>query len=362
MGDARKQADVTKGQQRQSSKVVYDKVTDSDSSTEEADHRVSKPEISTSASLLKEPDSHVRMKSAKSHQASTGRKQHLPEKRMRETTKHAMQAQSSVLKRHNVTGPKTFGRLIKLALKSSPKMAFLSSVVMVIYLIGAVYLGNQVANILQATAPSSRLSRRQSPGPSSSATTTAADSETSTFSSSTFESFDEDTQLLILINVWHAISWLVLVSLAHYIWENIPDPDGPRTRKNWLDKLGLWSMLRVLVTVAPMSVYLLLGARQLTSCAYLLNDPDAIAWSMGPDVGLTWNYLSKNDGTSGSTRATANAPVQDMGDWQLLLISVFFWLTGIPVLLYSIKRVQYPGSLSRGKIVRKVENRYGPYV
>jgi hypothetical protein len=233
---------------------------------------------------------------------------------------------------------------------------------MVIYLIGAVYLGNQVANILQVTAPSSQLSRRQSPRPSSSATSAAADPETSTFSSSTFESFDEDTQMLILINVWHAISWLVLVSLAHYIWENIPDPDGPRTRKNWLDKFGLWSMLRVLVTVAPMSVYLLLGARQLTSCAYLLNDPDAIAWSMGPDVGLTWNYLSENNGRSGSTPATVNSPVQDMGDWQLLLISVFFWLTGIPVLLYSIKRVQYPGSLSRGKIIRKVENRYEPHV
>lgn len=322
--------------------------------------------VSTSASLLKEPEDNVGMDHTMTTSTSTdyprGQKRRWAEERMRETTKHAMQAQSSVLKRHNVTGPKTFGRLIKLALKSSPKMAFLSSVVMVIYLIGAVYLGNQVANILQVTAPSSQLSRRQSPRPSSSATSAAADPETSTFSSSTFESFDEDTQMLILINVWHAISWLVLVSLAHYIWENIPDPDGPRTRKNWLDKFGLWSMLRVLVTVAPMSVYLLLGARQLTSCAYLLNDPDAIAWSMGPDVGLTWNYLSENNGRSGSTPATVNSPVQDMGDWQLLLISVFFWLTGIPVLLYSIKRVQYPGSLSRGKIIRKVENRYEPHV
>lgn len=356
-GDARRRPGIAEGKQRQSSHAVYDKVTDSDSSTEEANDGVSKPDISTSARSLKEPDGHVGMEPSRtrSHQASTGRK------RLRETTRHAIQAQSSVLKRHNVTGPKTFGRLIKLALKSSPKMAFLSSVVMVIYLIGAIYLGNQVANILQVTAPSSRLSRRQSPGPAASATT-VADPETSTFSSSTFESFDEDTQILILINVWHAISWLLLVSLAHYIWENIPDPDGPRTRKNWLDKFGLWSMLRVLVTVAPMSVYLLLGARQLTSCAYLLNDPDAIAWSMGPDVGLTWNYLSENNGRSGSTPATVNAPVQDMGDWQILLISVFFWLTGIPVLLYSIKRVQYPGSLSRGKIIRKVEDRYGPYV
>jgi len=356
-GDARRRPDIAEGKQRQPSHVVYDKVTDSDSSSEEANDGVSKPEISTSARSLKEPDGHVGMEPSrtKSHQASTGGK------RLRETTRHAMQAQSSVLKRHNVTGPKTFGRLIKLALKSSPKMAFLSSVVMVIYLIGAIYLGNQVANILQVTAPSAPLSRRQSPGPAASATT-VADPEISTFSSSAFESFDEDAQILILINVWHAISWLVLVSLAHYIWENIPDPDGPRTRKNWLDKFGLWSMLRVLVTVAPMSVYLLLGARQLTSCAYLLNDPDAIAWSMGPDVELTWNYLSENNSRSGSTPATVNAPVQDMGDWQLLLISVFFWLTGIPVLLYSIKRVQYPGSLSRGKIIRKVEDRYGPYV
>lgn len=357
-GAKREPGVIEKGTQRSSFKAKLAEISPVTASKDQyPSHR-----LSTSASLLKEPDDHVGMKSTGSHQARTGRKQPLAEERIRGTTKHAMQAQSSVLKRHNVTGPKTFGRLIKLALKSSPKMAFLSSVVMVIYLIGAVYLGNQVANILQVTAPSSRLSRRQSPRPSSSATSAAADPETSTFSSSTFESFDEDTQMLILINVWHAISWLVLVSLAHYIWENIPDPDGPRTRKNWLDKFGLWSMLRVLVTVAPMSVYLLLGARQLTSCAYLLNDPDAIAWSMGPDVGLTWNYLSENNGRSGSTPATVDAPVQDMGDWQLLLISIFFWLTGIPVLLYSIKRVQYPGSLSRGKIIRKVENRYGPSV
>jgi hypothetical protein len=357
-GAKREPGVIEKGTQRSSFKAKLAEISPVTASKDQyPSHR-----LSTSASLLEEPDDHVGMKSTRSHQARTGRKQPLAEERIRGTTKHAMQAQSSVLKRHNVTGPKTFGRLIKLALKSSPKMAFLSSVVMVIYLIGAVYLGNQVANILQVTAPSSRLSRRQSPRPSSSATSAAADPETSTFSSSTFESFDEDTQMLILINVWHAISWLVLVSLAHYIWENIPDPDGPRTRKNWLDKFGLWSMLRVLVTVAPMSVYLLLGARQLTSCAYLLNDPDAIAWSMGPDVGLTWNYLSENNGRSGSTPATVDAPVQDMGDWQLLLISIFFWLTGIPVLLYSIKRVQYPGSLSRGKIIRKVENRYGPYV
>ncbi|KAG7532181.1 hypothetical protein FFLO_03730 [Filobasidium floriforme] len=365
-GAKREHGLVKTGKQRYSSKAELVAPDAAISPVRMAEKEHPDHEVSTGASLLKEPEGHVGMDHAMTTSTSTtyprGRKRRWAEERMRETTKHAMQAQSSVLKRHNVTGPRTFGRLIKLALKSSPKMAFLSSVVMVIYLIGAVYLGNQVANILQVTAPSSRLSRRQSPGPSSSATTAAADPETSTFSSSTFESFDEDTQILILINVWHAISWLVLVSLAHYIWENIPDPDGPRTRKNWLDKFGFWSMLRVPVTVAPMSVYLLLGARQLTSCAYLLNDPDAIAWSMGPDVGLTWNYLSENNGRGGSTPATVNAPVQDMGDWQLLLISVFFWLTGIPVLLYSIKRVQYPGSLSRGKIIRKVENRYGPNV
>lgn len=281
------------------------------------------------------------------------------EKEIRDISRNVIQGQSSVLKRHGVTGPKSFGRLIKLAFKSSPKMAFLSAVAAGIYAIGVVYLGNRVAKMEQTTALASQPIRRQSLDTATS-TSVPADLISTSTSTSTFDSFERDTQVLIILCMWHAVWDLILLLLTHHIWNGIPDPNGERSYGNWLDRFGLLSVLRVLGITAPMAVYLLLGARQLTSCAYLLNDLNALVWSIGPDVGLSWDYLAQSL-SSAPDAASGDAMMPDMPDMpdteglQLLGISAFFWFTGLPVFLYSIKRVLHPGSPSRLKVVKRIK-------
>ena len=248
--------------------------------------------------------------------------------------------QSSTLRSHNVRGPKSLARLIKLALKSSPKVTFLMAVVWVGYISGIIYFGNQVTALEQLTSASLQLVRR---GP-----------EDEIANPSTFnllESYEKDTQLLIILNLWHAGIWLILLFLIDYIWRSIPKPDQDRRHQLWFDRLGFKSLARVLLTFVPMTVYLFLGARQLTSCAYLLNDPQAIAWSMWPDVALTWPQLSE----AAITRATpAGVETNDVDGLQLLAVSAFFWGTGIPTFLYTIRRIRYPGVRSRRRLIIKI--------
>ena len=250
---------------------------------------------------------------------------------------------SSTLKAHNVRGPKSLARLIKLALKSSPKVTFIMVVVWVTYVAGIVYFGNQVTALEQLTSTSVQPVRR---GP-----------EDEIAASSTFsplESFERDTQLLIILNLWHASIWLILLLLIDYIWRSIPDPNQDQRHQVWFNRLGFKSLARIALTFAPMAVYLFLGGRQLTSCAYLLNDPQAIAWSMWPDVALTWPQLSE----AAITRTTATSAIgtgkDDVDGMQLLAVSAFFWGTGIPAFLYTIRRIRYPGLRSKRRLISKI--------
>jgi hypothetical protein len=250
---------------------------------------------------------------------------------------------SSTLKAHNVRGPKSLARLIKLALKSSPKVTFLMAVVWVAYVAGILYFGNQVTALEQLTSTSIQPVRR---GPEDEIATP------STFSP--LESFEKDTQLLIILNLWHANIWLALLFLIDYIWRGIPDPNQDRRHQVWFDRLGFKSLARIMFTFAPMFFYLVLGGRQLTSCAYLLNDPQAIAWSMWPDVALTWPLLSEAAITRAAAGSAIGTGTDNVDGLQLLAVSAFFWGTGLPAFLYTIRRIRHPGLRSKRRLMSKI--------
>ncbi|KAH8081920.1 hypothetical protein HD553DRAFT_336372 [Filobasidium floriforme] len=104
-GAKREHGLVKTGKQRYSSKAELVAPDAAISPVRMAEKEQSDHGVSTGASLLKEPEDHVGMDHTMTTSTSTtyprGQKRRWAEKRMRETTKHAMQAQSSVLKRHN---------------------------------------------------------------------------------------------------------------------------------------------------------------------------------------------------------------------------------------------------------------------
>lgn len=255
----------------------------------------------------------------------------------------------------------------KAAIKASPKACVLLVMLGTLYVLGSVWLGNQIAltSVPSVSASPPELARRQMPE-----SNTGGDAMSGTNDTQWNTNNHQDAMSLIYLNLLHLGGLAIVFSLLAYISSHIPvdstdddetTPDthdastttgvGKRAPKSpmirilqlglpWskLGRIGMKTAIRISLTVGPMVMLMFVVSRQLTSLAVLVANPEAQRWSSLPDVALTWSHLvSQHD------------PLQDPHGSKVMLLSCCFWLTSLPALLYSIHRVLYPAQRSRAR-------------
>jgi hypothetical protein len=257
---------------------------------------------------------------------------------------------------------KYLGAEMKIAVWSSPFVSLLALITGATYVTGAIYFGKQAVSLANIGTQAQLVRRAESND-----------------GSMPIVEWDNATIMMIQLNCFHLLGWLIILFLINYVWTHSPNftedsesesereagdetvrlNKGSRIAKSsgfthYLSRLWHaipWRKIRkikwqtfwlIILGPLPMGVFLVLGGRQLTSITILLADPNTQIWSRFPDVTLSWRYLKINVSSA-----------DDPNGQTTLYLSMAFWFVGIGVFLYVFDRVLEPGTSTRDKALAR---------